>query len=384
MTTAPLPPKKDIHFRSLTETTAPKENEEPTSTTFSVCNYNVLIQDFVSPERYPSVQNPSLVFDRDRRRKMLVQDVLQLKPHTDIFCFEEMGSETFHDFQAALGDDYSGDLVKRQGDDCPLHNAMFYNKNKFQLENYYDVDLHKGLSKLVLGGGGDDLPLPQDLSQFQNVDFHTICNHFSFLQNGKKKHLLIIMAHFHHDPAHDLIKYAEMSELLNELSRIYNHVHQDVSADDIYTVLTGDLNAQPSNQVYNLIEGKQPTLELLECETMVQPEWLAKRKEWLPLYQQIYETTDTTIVARRLQSVYSLYHGENDDKAKKGEKGHPPYTNLTDTFTNTIDYIFYDVTRLSPIKLLEIDQHFYEQEGYLPSSLHASDHVMLFAEFRCL
>ena len=211
----------------------------------------------MSPERYPTFQNIDLVLNKQRRQKMLVQDIQQLQPHVDIFYCEEMCPETFHDFQMALGDDYAGDLVKRQFN-RPLHNAMFYNKSKFRLEQYYDVNLHKGLT---------DLELQESLLKFKDLEFRTICNHFSFQQkaDAAKKHLLVMMTHLHHDPQHDVIKYAEMSELLNNLSRIHQQLtRQGLSDNDIYVVLAGDFNAQPSNQVYHLSQGEKPTQESLK------------------------------------------------------------------------------------------------------------------------
>jgi len=425
---ANLPPPKTLKFRSLA--TRQDRNEASdvaaaTKPTFSLCTYNVLIQEFVSPQRYPTVVDHERVFDRHRRRRMIQRDLQQMRPVTDIFCLEEVCPESYQDFLEALNDNknhdsndnkkvhFEGHLMRRQRN-RPLHNAMFYNTSKFHLEGHYDINLHdKGLSHLSL---------PHDNSEwiknFQALKFHTICNHFTF-RPSPQHHLLVMMAHLHHNPLEDVIKYAEMSGLLQELNVIYqqiciNHMaHQPLSTNKdhdsngdnnrpvVYVVFAGDFNAQPTNQVYRLIMGEPPTLQSLQEETMVRPEWLQRRQqEWFPLYQQIYQQTynntsgSASVVSSLLEpndggnfaSVYSAYNDDNhnseDDRG--GEKGHPRYTNLTHDFANTIDYIFYDTRRLLPLRLLELDTETYEKEDFLPSSLHASDHVILWTEFQCL
>lgn len=60
---------------------------------------------------------------------------------------------------------------------------------------------------------------------------------------------------------------------------------------------------------------------------------------------------------------------------------HPLYTNFTDNFKDTIDYIFYS-KYLVVDKILKLPD--YEElalEGFLPSSRHPSDHLPLYAEF---
>ncbi|CAB9531797.1 Carbon catabolite repressor protein 4 homolog (Partial), partial [Seminavis robusta] len=195
-------------------------------------------------------------------------------------------------------------------------------------------------------------------------------------KQNKKKHLLVMMAHLHHNPVDDVIKYAEMSQLLNSVACIRQTIRTNSNnEDDVFTIVVGDFNAQPTNQVYRLaVMGGTPTLSSLQEETMVLPAWLEQRQAWLPLYQQIYQ--QTTMVGT-LDSVYSVYN------EKGGECGHPRYTNLTDGFKNNIDYILYDKSKLCPIRLLELDVATYEKEDYLPSQFHASDHVPLWAEFEC-
>eukprot|EP00286_Rhodomonas_abbreviata_P007721 CAMPEP_0181327324 /NCGR_PEP_ID=MMETSP1101-20121128/22036_1 /TAXON_ID=46948 /ORGANISM="Rhodomonas abbreviata, Strain Caron Lab Isolate" /LENGTH=356 /DNA_ID=CAMNT_0023435967 /DNA_START=151 /DNA_END=1221 /DNA_ORIENTATION=- len=346
-------PRKEFNFRQLSTVAA-------SDLTFRLCTYNVLVQDFVCAERYPTVKDTALVFNAERRRKMLVQDVQQA--NADIFCFEEIWAALYADIEKALGDDYSGQIVCRQ-DQPVLHNAMFFRKSKFTLENNYVLNLNRELSSM------DDFP--KELEEFKTKQLNTLCNHFSIMQGEKKLHLIVLMAHFHHRPDHDLVKYAEMSCLLNDLRRVTDKAEE--SSEDVFVVVAGDFNAQPLNQVYSLAMGEKPTMEALEQESMVTPEWLEQRKGWFPLYEKIYANTTPSFFGK-LGSVYSVYTPEF-------ERGHPKYTNLTDGFYNNIDYIFHGL-RLQPTKLLELDHATYEKEEFLPSSLHASDHVMLMAELK--
>lgn len=353
-----LPPPKTFKFQELA---APSN---PPSESFSICTYNVLHQELVSPKRYPTVVDTDVVFDPTRRLQLLRQDLKQLQPITDLFCFQEMSPTTYAEFQQELGEDYGSHMVKRQTDHKPLHNALFYRKSKFRLIQHYAINLH------------DFMPeLPKELQDpHQQLEFYAIANHFIVgkQQQQPPKHLLVVTVHLHHDPRHDVVKYAEMSGLLTHIDRLAKQIgNQD---DDVRIVIAGDFNAQPSNQVYRLaVLGEAPTLASLQAETMVQPEWLQQRQEWLPLYQQIF---DSTPLRGQCASVYA-------QSKSGGERGHPRYTNLTDGFTNTIDYILH-YNKLQPLKLLVVDTDLYEKEDYLPSRYHASDHVLLWAEFELL
>jgi len=60
---------------------------------------------------------------------------------------------------------------------------------------------------------------------------------------------------------------------------------------------------------------------------------------------------------------------------------HPLYTNFTDNFKDTIDYIFYSKYLILE-KILKLpDYNELIEEGFLPSSEHPSDHLPLYAEF---
>jgi len=60
---------------------------------------------------------------------------------------------------------------------------------------------------------------------------------------------------------------------------------------------------------------------------------------------------------------------------------HPLYTNFTNNFKDTIDYIFYSKYLIVDkiLKLPDYDE--LASEGFLPSSKHPSDHLPLYAEF---
>ena len=256
-------------------------------------------------------------------------------------------------------------MIKRQSNDTPHHNALFYRKDKFQLVQHHAINLHEFL-----------LDLPEELQTHQQSDFYAIANHFVFGKE-EKQHVLVVSVHLHHDPRHDIVKYAEMSGLLTQVNRMAKEIDEQVRV-----VIAGDFNAQPSNQVYRLaVLGEPPSLMSLQEETMVQEAWLEKRREWLPLYQQVF---DSTPLRGTFASVYAQTQKtmSNDNSKGDGERGHPRYTNLTDGFANTIDYILHG-SNLKPLKLLEVNTDLYEKEDYLPSRYHASDHVILWAELEC-
>jgi mRNA deadenylase 3'-5' endonuclease subunit Ccr4 len=78
----------------------------------------------------------------------------------------------------------------------------------------------------------------------------------------------------------------------------------------------------------------------------------------------------------------SAYTRKDDKGAAAGET--LPFTNVTYSFVNTLDYIFFDKHRLEPTELLDIPTSFPQlnEEGYdgghlLPSDVWPSDHLAI-------
>ena len=89
-----------------------------------------------------------------------------------------------------------------------------------------------------------------------------------------------------------------------------------------------------------------------------------------------------------MKSAYDLYkqHLVSECRLKSNKfycfiTGHPHYTNYTEYFKNTIDYIFHSENLKLKKLLILPDKKVLSSEGFLPSSIHPSDHIKLFCEF---
>ena len=78
-----------------------------------------------------------------------------------------------------------------------------------------------------------------------------------------------------------------------------------------------------------------------------------------------------------LKSAYGEYPGS-------GARSEPPFTTLTATFKDTIDYIFYEHDKLSvhQVMLLPDEETLLAENPALPSAKRPSDHLPLKCTFR--
>lgn len=112
-------------------------------------------------------------------------------------------------------------------------------------------------------------------------------------------------------------------------------------------------------------------------------------------FKSAYESYSITI-ENNIELINSLENNNNNNDKEKNNKEtkknkesdirdyfqfHPPYTNFTENFKDTLDYVFYSkhlvLERI--LKLPELEELL--QEGFLPSTNHPSDHLPIYAEF---
>ena len=89
----------------------------------------------------------------------------------------------------------------------------------------------------------------------------------------------------------------------------------------------------------------------------------------------------------KIKSAYDDYRSEVKGQKFGFLRNHPKYTNYTNKFIDTIDYIFYSKS-LNKIKILKIPdiekEMSYEKEKtkiFLPNEKHPSDHLKLAVNF---
>ena len=146
--------------------------------------------------------------------------------------------------------------------------------------------------------------------------------------NKAGEKLLVANVHLFWDPQFENVKIAQARFLLSKVSST-----SDLSSLGI--LITGDFNSQPFSRVYDLMTGP--------CASPGFP----------------------------LQSAYSNYRDGH----------HPDFTNFTQDFQGTLDYIFHSevwrVQNLAPLP----DTAECKKEIALPNSKYGSDHLPLVAVF---
>ena len=76
--------------------------------------------------------------------------------------------------------------------------------------------------------------------------------------------------------------------------------------------------------------------------------------------------------------LYSTQHG------RMGREGEPLFTNCTEDFMETLDYIYYSATTLVPVSVLELpgEEDTKSMHTGMPNPQWSSDHIALMTEFQ--
>ena len=86
-----------------------------------------------------------------------------------------------------------------------------------------------------------------------------------------------------------------------------------------------------------------------------------------------------------MQEIFCITPSGPSGRQGRGQgTGEPIFTNCTDGFFGTLDYIFYTDDTLAPLSLLELptEGECRSKYGGLPNTQCSSDHVSLMAEFQ--
>jgi len=136
-----------------------------------------------------------------------------------------------------------------------------------------------------------------------------------------------------------------------------NNNNNKSTSNNLPVMLTGDFNSLPDSGVYELLHhGKLP------------PHHSDFNNHNYGKYSE--KGMELPLCLKGFQSVYRTTTGE------------PVFTNYTDSFFGTLDYIFYTSDMLIPKKVLApVEVNIAEQLGALPNAYMCSDHIALVAEF---
>lgn len=167
--------------------------------------------------------------------------------------------------------------------------------------------------------------------------------------------LWVFNTHLYWDPRFPNIKRAQAQALMRRLHALAREAADTASSVDV--VLCGDLNSLPGSDVYALVTGDAQEHE--------------KDKDVKGAAAAAAATSGNGSSTLRLRSIYQGTEG-----------GEPRFTNFTQNFVGTLDYVFVS-EGLAPLGALSFPAaHDLCGETALPNSMYSSDHLAVVTDLR--
>ncbi|CDK29579.1 unnamed protein product [Kuraishia capsulata CBS 1993] len=353
----PSPPKKRPWI-TLGDDGEPVDQGEidvtESSNAFTVMSYNTLCQHYATPSMYKFV--PSWALNWEYRRDHLTKEVMSVG--TDIICLQEVESRTYDEYWVPLMEKagYKGvfycksrartmsEKGAKKVDGC----ATFYKTSKFELSE------KKLLEYGYIVMGQDKFKKTEDVfNRFMNKDNIGAVLVLTHISTDTK--IIVVNTHLHWDPAFNDVKTLQVGVLLDELQQMTKRLAKygpPSEMQKIPLVVCGDLNSQTNSAVYQLFS--QGTV-----------------KEHSDIEGRDYGkfTEEGFSHPFHFSSAYNSI-------------GELPFTNLSPTFTDVIDYIWYTTPTLVVKGLLgQVDPDYLKNVIGLPDPEIPSDHIPLVVKF---
>ena len=335
----------------------------PSKTSFTLLTYNILTQKYMKRKSIKSLLLKP-------RMSSIISEIRTINP--DIFCLQESTYEVFTTYiQPQFQKDYT--LITYDNTDSFLTNVTAIRKKRFTLKNSINFDMQSVPSCDVKGNRGIiGTEIIDTLNNNTLIDIYNV-----------------------HFPWKPIYEY-EKAHLFNFLLK---HILQ--KGNDKF-IICGDFNSIPNSIVIRMIYYPQWINELelndeyIKGYTFTKSEnslmkymrnKMKKKEHFRTMANELLTTSKLIYNNYQIKSAYELYRNDNDDNNNTIPHNyyflthHPPFTNNTETFCDTLDYIIYSSKGfvLNKITKLPLDPIY--TKDYLPNSVLPSDHLKLVSVF---
>ncbi|AMD18852.1 HBL050Wp [Eremothecium sinecaudum] len=321
---------------------------------FTLLSYNTLCQHYATPKMYRFV--PSWALSWDYRREKLKEEVLNYQ--TDIICLQEVESKTYEEFWLPLLEKqgYSGIFHAKtrartmQSKDAKKVDGccIFYKNSEFTTVFTDAIDFSSVWMKHNKFQRTEDY-----LNRAMNKDNVALIVKLKYEHNGE--YVWVVTTHLHWDPHFNDVKTFQVGVLLDYIEKLLKQQHGANNPQEkkkVPLVICGDFNSQLSSAV----------VELFNTGTVKAHKDIESR-DFGYMSQKNYAHNLS------LKSSYEVI-------------GELPFTNLSPSFTDVIDYIWYSTQALRVRGVLgEIDPSYASRFIGLPNDKIPSDHIPLLVRF---
>ncbi len=318
-------------------------------------SYNLLAEIYATQQVYPHCDFWALNWTY--RRSNLIRELME--SHGDIFCLQEVQADAFHDFfQPLLAENgYKGNYKSKTRESMGMVGkvdgcALFWRETKFHLVESYAIEFNDCVHRAAEAMG---------LSTAEDQQYrHRLCKdniaQVAVLEAVKPPRAMscscicIVNTHLYSNPDCPDVKLWQTQALLQEVEHF-------AAPRGLPLVICGDFNSEPTSAVYELLEtsGVDPNHPDLSSDPC-----------------NVLPDASELVHGLQLQSAYAYVLGAE-----------PPYTNYTEMFKGTLDYIWCTAPILRPLAITNAPtQEEIERSGKsMPNVQASSDHVLLSVDF---
>ncbi|KAL4604122.1 hypothetical protein ACB092_10G170300 [Castanea dentata] len=324
------PPRKMIRLRNTLNSNLKAQSSN--DVVFSVLTYNILA-DSLSINALEYCPRWALAWEY--RQEILLEEII--KYDADILCLQEVQCDHFENFfepeLKKLG--YSVMYKKRTGSGLFLGEtekstnhgcATFYQSKLFKEIMKYELEFDKEASSVVnalepkIKFNGS-----HRLTSKDNVALVVV---LESLQNGSNRdafqsRICVANIHTHWSKGHEDVTLFQVVHLVNGLDKI-------AQSQQIPLIICGDFNSRPGSDTHNfVVKGRA------NCVS-------EKANDPLGIFQYLKLHHSLSLV-----SAYSSFlHSDGFEEQRRkmnSQTSEPAFTNFTNKFFGTLDYIFYTV-----------------------------------------
>ena len=365
----------------------PKSNNEKT---FTVLSYNILSQKYL----HKTVKENKFL-EKKIRLDNIVSEIKQINP--EIFCLQEAMDDIIKShIKKYFEKDYK--IIHYDNEGSSLKNVIGIKKERFEILNESRVIICDDKLKNILNNQNNNENNEND--DEENYDFYenkihvtgnrgiiNVCIKDKLVKNK------IINLYCVHFPWRPIFEYQK--------ARIMGLIFDLILRKKIPNVIiAGDFNSVPNSTVLKMVYYQDWEAEMTQNKEyignfihnkkekdLIQEtlDKMDKRENFEKMINYLMKLSKEIWDKYKLRSAYDSYRNEVRSEKFGFLRNHPKYTNYTNKFIDTIDYIFYSKSLIN-LKILKIpdvekDRSDKKENLFLPNDKYPSDHLKLLANF---
>jgi len=362
--------------------------------TFTILTYNILAQKYLN-----STTKENKFLEKKNRLDNIINEIKSINP--ELFCLQEATDDIIKShIIKAFEKEYN--LIYHNNEGSPLKNVIGYKKDRFEIINEGKVIIcdeqlknNKNINNIINNNDNenDSNDDDNDENNYNNIiqveGNRGIINVSLKDKLVKDKIINLYCVHFPWRPIYEYQKARIMALLFDLIIRKkINNV-----------IIAGDFNSIPNSIVLRMIYYEDWNAEMNHDEKYINnfnfnkkeinliketTAKMEKRENFNRTINYLMKISKEIYDKYLFKSAYDNYRKEIKENSHFCFlRNHPKYTNYTNKFIDTIDYIFYSksLNKLKILKIPDIESETKDKNIYLPNERHPSDHLKLVANF---